>query len=176
MENWSKENLPEFGPRMPGAEVVVWFHDEMIFYANDRHKKGWYHKDALAKPYAKGEGASLMVADFVSAKFGWLWSPDGTRTARWIMKPGKNKDGYFSSKDICKQAEEAMAILQEYYPQYEHVFIYDNVTTHLKRAADALSARRMPNNVPKAGTNWGVETTKHDPVTGRIECKSDDSP
>ena len=92
------------------------------------------------------------------------------------MKPGKNRDGYFSSEDICDQAEEAMEILLEYYPQYEHVFIYDNAMTHLKRAPDALSARRMPKNVPKEGSNWGVETTKRDPVTGKIEYKTDGSP
>ena len=176
MESWSKENLPEFGPRMPGAEVVVRFHDETVFYAHDRRKKGWYHKDESAKPYVKGEGASLMVADFVSAKFGWLRSHNGTKTARRVIKPGKNKDVYYSSEDICDQAEEAMAILQEFYPQYEHVFIYDNATTHLKRPADALSARRMPKNIPKAGTNWGVETTKRNPITGKIEYNSDGSP
>ena len=176
MTQWSKENLLEFGPKMPGLEVIVWFHNETIFYAHDRRKKGWYHKDAPIKPYTKGEGTTLMVADFVSAKFGWLCSPDGARTARQVMKPGKNKDGYFSSEDICKQAEEAMAILQEFFPQYEHHFVYDNATTHLKQVADALSARRMPKNISKPGTNWGVETTKRDPITGKIEYKSDGSP
>ena len=176
MASWSRDNLEEYGPKMQGREVIVWFHDETIFYAHDRRKKGWYHKDAPAKPYTKGEGATVMVADFVSAKFGWLCSPDGQRTARRVMKPGKNKDGYFSSEDICEQAENAMAILQEYYPQYEHIFVYDNATTHLKRAPDALSARRMPKNIPKPGSNWGVETTKRDPVTGKIEYKTDGSP
>ena len=176
MPNYTQENLEEFGPRMPGLEVIVWFHDESIFYAHDRRKRGWYHKDAPAKPYAKGEGASLMVADFVSAKFGWLRSPDGTRSARVVMKPGKNKDGYFTSDEICKQAEDAMMILREFYPQYEHVLIYDNASTHLKRAPDALSARRMPKNIPKPGGNWGVEVTKRDPVTGKIEYKPDGTP
>jgi len=176
MVNYTQDNLQEFGPKMPGLEVIVWFHDESIFYAHDRRKKGWYHKEAPAKPYAKGEGASLMIADFVSAKFGWLRSPDGTRSARVVMKPGKNKDGYFTSEDICKQAEDAMAILREFYPQYEHVLIYDNASTHLRRAPDALSARRMPKNIPKEGGNWGVEVTKHDPVTGKIEYKPDGKP
>jgi len=45
-----------------GRRVIAWFHDESVFYAHDRRKKGWYHKDAGAKPYAKGEGASLMIA------------------------------------------------------------------------------------------------------------------
>ncbi len=176
MTSWTRDNLEVYGPKTAEKEVIVWFHDETIFYAHDRRKKGWYHKDASAKPYTKGEGATLMVADFVSAKFGWLRSPDGNRSARRVMKPGKNKDGYFSSEDICAQAEEAMAILQEYYPQYEHTFIYDNATTHLKRAADALSARRMPKNIPKEGSNWGVETTKRDPITGKIEYQPDGSP
>ena len=76
MFNWADSDLPEFGPPLPGRCVVAWFHNESIFYANDRRKKGWYHKDAPAKPYKKGEGASLMISEFVSADFGWLRSPD----------------------------------------------------------------------------------------------------
>ena len=175
MASWTKDNK-ESGPRMPGPEVVTWFHDETIFYAHNRQKKGWYHKDASAKPYTKGEGSSLIIADFVSAKFGWLRSLDGKCSARQVMKPGKNRDGYFSSEDICDQADEAMEIAQQHYPQYEHVFIYDNASTHLKHAPDALSAHRMPKNTPKMGSNWGVETTKRDPVTGKIKYKTDGSP
>ncbi len=181
MANWVRDDVMKEcnpGPRMPGleSEVIAWFHDETVFYAHDRRKRGWYHKDAPAKPYTKGEGASLMIADFVSARFGWLQSPDGKRGARKVMRPGKNRDGYFTYEEICNQAAEAMAILQEFYPQYEHVFIYDNASTHLKRAPDALSARRMPKNIPKAGTNWGVETTKRNPITGKIEYQPDGKP
>lgn len=69
-----------------------------------------------------------------------------------------------------------MDILMEYYPQYDHVFIYDNTTTHLKRADDALSVQRMPKNTLKPGTNWGVEVTKRDPSTGKPICKPDGKP
>ena len=63
----------------PGVRpVVVWFHDESIFYAHDQQGKWWFHKDAPAKPYAKGKGHSLMVAVYMSADFGWLTSRDGT--------------------------------------------------------------------------------------------------
>jgi len=56
MECWvAADVLPEYGPKMPGLRVIAWFHDETIFYADDRRKKGCYHKDAPAKPYAKGE-------------------------------------------------------------------------------------------------------------------------
>jgi transposase len=156
-------------------QIIAWFHDESIFYAHDRRKKGWYHKDASAKPYAKGEGASLMIADFVSADFGWLTSPDGKQSARRLFKPGKNRDGYFSNDDIIGQANEAVDILQEFYPEYEHVLIYDNATTHLKRAEDALSARKMPKGIPKPGTNWGIEVSKRNPITGKIVYLPDGS-
>lgn len=179
MESWITADtgiLPEYGPKMPGPRVIAWFHDEFIFYANDRRKKGWHYKDAPAKPYTKGDGASLVIADFVSADFGWLRFLDGKQSARRILRPGKGKDGYFSNDDILEQAKEAVRILWEFYPQYEHVFIYDNTSTHLKRGDGALSAPKMPKGTPKAGENWGVEITKCDPITGNICYKTDGKP
>ena len=64
--------------------------------------------------------------------------------------------------------DEAIDILQEYYFNFDHVLIYDNATTHLKQADNALSAHKMPKNVPKPGHNWGIEVSKHDPVTGKL--------
>ncbi|KAF7371574.1 hypothetical protein MVEN_00012800 [Mycena venus] len=144
MDSWSRENLPEFGPNLPGKRVVVWFHDETIFYAHDRRQKSWYHKDAPAKPYSKGEGVSLMIADFVSSRYGWLRSPDGTRSARVVMSPWIGKDGYFTNVEIWQQATDAMDILNEFYPDEEHVFVYDNATAHLQRPEGSLSATKMP--------------------------------
>jgi hypothetical protein len=172
MVSWDIK-LVESPPRNPGRRAITWFHDESVFYAHDRRKKGWYHKDAPARPYTKGEGASLMIADFVSADFGWLKSPDGKKSARRTFKPGKNCDGYFSNEDIQEQANLAMDILLEYYPQFDHFFIYDNATTHLKREDDTISARKMPKNIPKEGTNWGIEVTKRDSTTGKPVCKPD---
>ncbi len=76
------------------------------------------------------------------------------------MRPGKNKDRYFSNKNIIEQAEAAIVILCKHYPQYEHVLIYNNALTHLKQAPDALSVHWMVKNIPKTGKNWGVEATK----------------
>jgi hypothetical protein len=72
MASWDKElkeYLPTSAVLAEQKRVIVWFHDESIFYAHDRRKRGWYHKNASPKPYAKGEGASLMIADFISADF-----------------------------------------------------------------------------------------------------------
>ncbi|KAF9510307.1 hypothetical protein BS47DRAFT_1300305 [Hydnum rufescens UP504] len=57
-----------------------------------------------------------------------------------------------------------MDILDKHYRTEDHVFIYDNATTHKKCADDALSARHMPKYPPnpngkgrKKGENWGVK-------------------
>ncbi|KAK1226150.1 hypothetical protein PQX77_010883 [Marasmius sp. AFHP31] len=77
----------------------------------------------------------------MSADYGWLRSPDGKESARILFSAGANKDGYY--KNILQQVEHAMDILSKYYPDEDHVLIYNNTTTHRKCADDALSATRM---------------------------------
>jgi hypothetical protein len=134
----------------------MWVHDESVFYAHDRRQTAWYHKDETAKPYAKGEGATLMVADFVSADYRWLRSMDGKDSARVIFRPGKNREGYFTNEDILAQVEHAMAIVGQYYSDEDHIFMYDKATTHHSRPSDALSATKMPRNPSKPEKNFGV--------------------
>ena len=81
-----------------------------------------------------------MVADLVSADYGWLRSPDGEEEAQVLFKAGENREGYFTSEDILKQAEKAINILEKHYPNEDHVLVYDNATTHLKCTDGALSA------------------------------------
>ena len=144
---WSKEGeelpVPDYIPRPMERRVVLWYHDESTFYAHDRRLMRWVKKGPTPVPHAKGEGASLMVADFVSADYGWLSSPDGNESARVLFKAGKNREGCFTSEEILAQATTAMDILQRHFPHDNHILVYDNAPTHLKRAADALSARHM---------------------------------
>lgn len=127
--------------------TVVWFHNESTFYANDRKVNRWVHVSETANPYAKGEGPSQMVADMVSADYGWLRSPDGSETAWVLFKAGKNRNGYFTNDDILNQANNAMDILAKHFPNENHVLVFDNATTHAKRADGALSASKMPKNI-----------------------------
>jgi hypothetical protein len=50
-----------------------------------------------------------------------------------------------------------MDILKRNYPSENHVLVFDNATTHLKWADNALSACKMPKSTPKDGKNWGVD-------------------
>lgn len=86
-----------------GRRVVIWYHDESIFYAHDRRRRAWYHKDASIKPKKKGDGVSQMVADFVCADFGWMIGPRTKRRARRLLKPGKNRQGYFTNDEVLEQ-------------------------------------------------------------------------
>ncbi|CDO71216.1 hypothetical protein BN946_scf184863.g11 [Trametes cinnabarina] len=145
-------------PPAPTRRVVYWYHDESVFYVHDRRRTRWVHKSEKAVPRAKGEGASLMVTDFVSANYGWLRSPDGKESTRVLFQPGKNGDGYFTHDEILAQATKAMDILSRHYPDEDHVLIFDNAMTHLKRAADALSARHMSMKPTQEGMPmFGVE-------------------
>jgi hypothetical protein len=141
-------------PAPTTRRIVVWNHDESTYYANDRRKIRWVHKSETAVPYAKGEGVSLMVADMVSPDYGWLRSPDGKQEARVLFKAGSAREGYFTNQDILDQASNAMDILKEHFADEDHVLVFDNATTHLKRADTALSARRMPKFPPKHGKEW----------------------
>lgn len=161
MQKFDKDGNEEPLELMPGGcRVVPWFHDESVYYANDRRQSQWVHKDSSAAPYTKGEGHSEMVSEFFSPDFGYLRSSDGSQSARLIWKPGKNRDGYFDNQDFMKQVDLAMDILQKDYPGMTHMLIFDNATIHLKRPEDALSARKMPKFTPAPGKNWGVEVSK----------------
>jgi transposase len=75
------------------------------------------------------------------------------------MHPGKKRDGYFSAVDIEEQAIAACTTVNERWPEYNHVFIYDNATTHCKHAAGALSAQDMPKSI--SGTRQGGKKSKN---------------
>ncbi|KAF7332384.1 hypothetical protein MKEN_00120200 [Mycena kentingensis (nom. inval.)] len=139
----------------PGLRpTVIWYHDETVFFAHDRRRKLWQHRNASAKPYQKGDGGGYMVADYISAQFGWLRGENG-ESARRAIRPGKNKDGYFTGDSIEEQAVAACTIVTARWPAYDHIFVYDNATTHHKRGAGALSAIAMPRYI--SGTRGAEE-------------------
>ncbi|KIK74349.1 hypothetical protein PAXRUDRAFT_175978, partial [Paxillus rubicundulus Ve08.2h10] len=59
---------------------------------------------------------------------------------------------------ILQHAKKVMDILQKYDPDDDHTFVFDNTTTHLKCANDALSAC----NMPRSCREWGVDAPMRD--------------
>ena len=160
---WTEETISNCVTPSPSERhIVYWHHDETTYTQNDRRQVRWVPKDEKPVPQPKGEGSSLMVADFVSADYGWLRSPDRKEEARVLFKAGTNRDGYFTNDEILEQATHAMDILEKHFPRDQHVFVYDNARTHLKRSPYALSARNMVLNTPKPGNNWLIKVPELD--------------
>ena len=141
---YSSKDGPPIMPPIGIHQVVVWYHDESTFYAHDRRRKRWVHQLETARPYKKGKGPLEMVAEFCSAEYGFLHLLDGKESAHVLFKAGKGRDGYFGNEDIRKQTAVAMEICKKWYPNEDHIFIFDNAKTHTKRAEDAQSALCMP--------------------------------
>jgi hypothetical protein len=125
-----------------------------------------------AVPQTKGEGASLMVSDFVSADYGWLRSPDGKESAQVLFKARKARDGHYTNEDVVKQTELAMDIVSNHYPDQDHIFVFDNAPTHLKRGETAILARKMTKGPSQT---FGVEVTIIDEM-GKIRYTADGKP
>ncbi|KAF9517067.1 hypothetical protein BS47DRAFT_1371507 [Hydnum rufescens UP504] len=149
MWRWNKEGI-EVDTKRPGWQTVVWTHNESTFYAHDHWKHHWVHSKETAKPIQKGEGASLMVSDFCSADYGWLHSPEGEE-ACILFKP-----------EIYDQVSVAAKLATKLYPHDNHVFAFDNATTHTKCPEDALSVMKMPKKMSPKGKNFLCEVTRCD--------------
>jgi hypothetical protein len=80
------------------------------------------------------------------------------REARIIFKPGINRDGYFTADDLLRQVDYAIDIFEgKTKGNSQGLFLFDNAPSHQKRAADALSARKMPKGIfgPDFTPLWG---------------------
>ena len=137
MRDWTDDSIhlkvdgdPNSRPDI--QNVVVWFHNKSTFYAYDHHAVYWRYKDGGPKPQPKGKGTLLMVAHFVSTDYGYLQSPNGAKTACILFRAGKGQDGYYTNECIIQHAKKAIDILQKYYPNDDHVMVFDNATTHVK--------------------------------------------
>jgi hypothetical protein len=59
-------------PQIGWFKLILVTHDESTFYANDQRKVKWIHKDERMAPQPKGEGASIMISDFLVPEWGRL--------------------------------------------------------------------------------------------------------
>ena len=62
-----------------------------------------------------------------------------------------------------------MDILKEYFPDEDHVFVYDNARTHLKRPETAISAIKMPKN---PSPTFGIDIVDID-ANGKLKYGTD---
>jgi hypothetical protein len=108
-----------------------------------------------------------MVSDFLTSEWGRLRDGDESvhhhssslllltsvfsvfREAQIIFKAGKNHDGYFGAEELLAQVDSAIDIFEGLSKgNFKALFLFDNAPSHQKRAADAISARKMAKGAP----------------------------
>ena len=61
-----------------------------------------------------------------------------------MFKSGKNRDGHFDSTQLMAQVNRAINILEgKTNGLAQGLFLFNNAPSHLKRAADAISATKI---------------------------------
>ena len=142
------------------SRIIIIFHDESIFHANDDETVQWGTEDQrFVRP--KSKGAGLMVSDFIEETGGYLGLTDQEyqeakqqrpgiqKSARVIIEYGENKEGYFTSERFLDQLEMAVEIAEYKYPRrkgYRLYFVFDQSSCHMAYAEDALNVEKMNKN------------------------------
>lgn len=138
--------------------VILITHDESTFNANDGRRQMW-QKDGHSILCPKGKGKGIMVSDFLlpwsqlnlfslsAARQKELVSSGIPSEAAEFFEYGKNNNGYWRGEHLLKQVvEKARPIGEALYPGYQLLFLFDNATSHLIFAADALQVDEMNKN------------------------------
>jgi hypothetical protein len=82
-----------------------------------------------------------MATNFASAdSYGWLPSLNGSESACVLIKAGKNRNGCFRNAQIVDHATQPMDSVTKYYSDSDHVFVFDNAPSHMKRDDTLLLA------------------------------------
>ena len=164
--------------------LVLLYHDESCFHANEGQQWQWTEVDKLAlRPKSQGRG--LMVSDFIDEHCGFLRlsaeeyeitklaQPDLPAAARVLFKFGAQGDGYWNSEHFIAQVKVALKIAEFKYPSSDNylVFLFDQSSGHCAYAEDALIAHKM--NVSNGGkqpfmkeTIWDARPQKMVTSTG----------
>ena len=139
----------------PGRRPIVMItHDESIFSANDGKHQAWIKDgDAFLRP--KGKGKGIMVSDFLLpwSRLNLLSLPIARQEelvasgipleAAILFEYGK-EDGHWDGERLLHQiVNRALPIAEALYPGYDLFFLFDNATSHLIYAKDALRTTHM---------------------------------
>ena len=119
-----------------GRPLILITHDESVFSANDGKRQAWQEENrTFLRP--KGKGKGIMVSEFLLP---WARLADGKVTV--LFEYGK-LEGHWDGETLIEQIQTALVLAEEQYPGYGLVFFFDNATSHLIFADDALRVCKM---------------------------------
>ena len=148
----------EIGDIHATKKLVLIYHDESSFHAQEGRSRGWTEKGKQPL-LPKGRGRALMVSDFVDEHNGFLElsqaqheeakrkynDPNFPCYSREILEVGAEHEGYWTNDKFIEQLKKAVRIADFKYPedQYTVVWIFDQSSNHRAFSEDALVASRM---------------------------------
>jgi len=155
----TEENI---GSDTADKRLVLIYHDESSFHANEGQSWQWAEENMLAL-CLKSQGRRLIVSDFIDENCGFLHlSPEEQQVAklshptlpnvaRVIFKFGTQGDGYWNSEHFISQVDKAVKLGKFKYPLTDNtlVFLFDQSSGHCAYADNALIAHKM--NVSDGG-------------------------
>ena len=121
------ETEETIGSDSAAKRLVIIYHDESSFHANEGQSWQWAEENMLAL-CPKSQGRGLMVSDFIDEHSGFLSlsseeqqlarlsQPNLPDTARVIFKFGAQGDGFWNSEHFIAQVDKAMKIAEFKYP------------------------------------------------------------
>ena len=157
------EDLEEnIGNPAAQRKLVLLYHDESSFHANEGPSWQWAEEGKLAIRL-KSIGRGIMVSDFISEHDGFLTLTDEQhvrakgryraipKSACVLFKYGVQVEDYWNCEKFLIQVENAAQIAEVKYPKenYTLTFILDQSSGHTAYPEDGLNARRM--NVSDGG-------------------------
>lgn len=144
-----------------GKNIVFITHDETTCYSNDATRMVWRDPDREGIMRPKGNGKSIMISGFACACHGFIRIE--SQKSYTTIRPGKNDDGYWTNDDLVKQLDDVMPLFEQYHPDCDLIFAFDNSQNHHAMAPDALVASRLNKsdggkNVPFLRDGWYHDT------------------
>ncbi len=144
-------------------------------YANDASRIVWIDcNDGESTIRPKSNGQSIMISGFLCACHGFLCREINGNTVRSYktIKPGKNRDGFWTNENLVQQLEEVIPLFKSVHPDCELLFAFDNSQNHHAKASDALVASRLNKSDGGVGvkvmrdTSYNIEVI--DPITNEV--------
>ncbi len=118
-------------------KCVLIAQDESTVYANDSGRTVWINEDDNRQLDPKAQGDSLMISGFMCSCHGFIChdvvQPDGVTICKQTYRvfcAGKNREDYWLNDHLVDQLLEVLPIFEEYHPNCELLFAFDNSQNH----------------------------------------------
>ena len=93
------------------------------------------------KLLSKTKGTSIMVRGFICDCHGFF--SDDSHKSYQFFEAGKNREGWFTNKDLVEQFNELTPLIRSLHPECDIFIAFDNSMTHHAKVPDGLDVSKL---------------------------------